>query len=169
MNCKQMGEDVFLDFATGKLSGAARVTAEKHLASCEGCRTRLAGFQAVSNVLDEWETPELSPWFNARLRQRIAARAAEEEASRWSWLHAFDWLKRPATATAFAAVLAMGSAAMWMARPSTESTPTAPPAKQAKQAPAQADELLPVVEDFDMLANFDAITDLKPKVKKSEI
>jgi hypothetical protein len=157
MNCNQMHEDVFLNYA--KLSAADRATADAHLAACAGCRTRMEGFRAVSSALDEWETPELSPWFNARLRRRIA----EEEALQWSWRRAFDWLRRPATATAFAAVLVLGTTAVWMARPAIPPAPVAPPPVH------HADELLPVVEDFEMLANFDAITELKTKAKKSEL
>ena len=160
MNCKQM-EAVILDYVSGRLNGADRAAAGIHLAACSVCRERAEGFGLVARVLEDWDTPEISPWFNARLRQRIA----NEEAARWNWTRTLDWLRRPATAAAFAAILVAGSATVWMARPAEV------PAPVNVQGPVQhkTDELMPVVDDFDMLANFDVITELKDKAKKSEI
>jgi anti-sigma factor RsiW len=165
MNCNQM-ETVILnyikgDYVSGRLHGADRAAAESHLAACAGCRERAEGFGLVARVLDDWDTPEISPWFNARLRQRIAS----EEAARWNWTRPLEWLRRPATAAAFATILVAGSAAVWIARPAEVKAPV------KVQAPVQhkTDELMPVVDDFDMLANFDVITELKDKPKKNEI
>jgi hypothetical protein len=161
MNCNQM-ESVLLDFAAGRLAGADRVSAEHHLSVCQGCRERAEGFRAVAQVLEDWDTPQISPWFNARLRQRIAA----EEALGWSWARALAWtsawLKKPVTAAAFAAVLMVGSLAVWTSRPSTLPAPqiARQPVVQDPQK-AQVDELMPVVEDFDMLADFEVIQDMK--------
>ena len=162
MNCSQM-QSTLLDYATGRLSGADRVSAEHHLTLCQGCRERAEGFRAVAQVLEDWDTPQISPWFNARLRQRIAARIASEEALGWNWRRALGWLAQPVTAAAFAAVLIVGSLAVWTSRPATHpATPIATqPAIAQDQQKAQVDELLPVVEDFDMLANFEVIQDMK--------
>jgi anti-sigma factor RsiW len=158
MNCNQM-EDVLLDYAAGRLAGADRASAEQHLTVCPGCRERAAGFRAVAQVLEDWDTPQISPWFNARLRQRIA-RIEADEALGWNWRQAFGWLTRPVTAAAFAAVLMVGSLAVWTSRPSTVPQIAAKPVVQDQQK-AQVDELLPVVEDFDMLADFEVIQDMK--------
>lgn len=160
MNCNRM-ESVILDYVGGRLNGADRAAASAHLSACSACRERAEGFGQVARVLEDWDTPEISPWFNARLRQRIAA----EEASRGSWARGFDWLRRPATAAALAAILVAGSATVWMSRPAE----VAPVKAQVTPAKHQADELMPVVDDFDMLANFDVITDLKDKPQKSSI
>src|SRR5437899_8220352 len=157
MNCSQI-EILLLEDLKSKLAGADRAAFERHLASCEGCRQRAEGFRSVSQVLDDWDTPEISPWFNARLRQRIAA----EEALGWNWQRALGWLKQPATAAAFATILAVGSLTVWVARPAVQPAP-APVVAEGHQV----DELNAVVDDFDMLANFDVITDLKADRKKS--
>jgi hypothetical protein len=174
MNCSQM-ESVLLDYAAGVMpaNSADRIAVEHHLTACQSCRERAEGFSSVAKVLEDWDTPAISPWFNARLRQRIAA----EEAQAWSWQRVFDWsrewLRKPVTAAAFAAVLMVGSLAVWTSRPGPVS-PSAlpgPVAKQEAQKP-QVDELMPVVEDFDMLANFEVIQDLKtsaPKPPKNEM
>jgi len=157
MNCHQVN-DLFLDFLSASLDAADRVAVSEHLASCDGCRTRAEGFRMVSRTLDAWETPEISPWFNARLRQRIA----EEEARVWNWRVAFGWLRRPATAAAFAAVLMVASAAVWMARPAPKPVPV-----EARQNP-QTDELMSSREDFDMLADFEVITELNQNQKTTK-
>jgi len=157
MNCHQM-ESVLLDYTAGRLAGADRASAEQHFAGCASCRERVAGFRAVAQVLEDWDTPPISPWFNARLRQRITA----EEALGWNWRRALGWLLQPATAAAFAAVLMVGSLALWTSRPSAHPAPQAAvkPIVQDQQKP-QVDELMPVVEDFDMLADFEVIQDMK--------
>jgi hypothetical protein len=158
MNCSQM-ESMLLDYAAGRLAGADRASAENHLTFCQGCRERAEGFRAVARVLEDWDTPQISPWFNARLRQRIAA----EEALGWNWRRALGWLAQPVTAAAFIAVLMVGSLAVWTSRPSERPALqlAARPAMSPDQQKPQVDELLPVVEDFDMLADFEVIQDLK--------
>ena len=159
MNCSQM-ESVLLDYAAERLAGAERAAAEQHFAACAGCRERAEGFRAVAQTLEDWDTPQISPWFNARLRQRIAARIASEEALGWNWRRAFGWLAQPTTAAAFAAVLMVGSLALWSSHPAPARPVAAKPVVQSPQK-AQVDELLPVVEDFDMLADFEVIQDMK--------
>ncbi len=158
MNCSQM-ESMLLDYVSGRLARADRAPLEEHLTVCQGCRERAEGFRSVAQVLESWETPEISPWFNARLRQRIAA----EEALGWNWRRSFDWLKQPVTATALAAVIMMGSLALWTSRPATQPATkiAAAAVMHPDQEKPQVDELLPVVEDFDMLADFEVIQDLK--------
>jgi len=156
MNCKQI-ESVLLDYTAGRLSGADRASAEQHFAECPGCRRRAAGFRAVAQVLEDWDTPPLSPWFNARLRQRIAA----EEALGWNWQRVLGWLAHPAAAAAFAGVLMVGSLAVWSARPSVHPAPPVAAKPAVQQQKPQVDELMPVVEDFDMLADFEVIQDMK--------
>jgi anti-sigma factor RsiW len=153
---------MFLEYVDNKLNAADRAVVETHLRSCAGCQARAEGFHAVSRVLSDWETPEISPWFNARLRQRIA----EEEALTWNWRRALDWLRQPLTATAFAAMLVVASTAVWMARPAIAPAAPNPVPVQAKQ---HVDELMPVVDDFEMLANFDVITELKTPRPKSRL
>src|SRR5580693_3557320 len=157
MNCNQI-EGVLLDYTAGRLAGADRAAAEQHFAVCAGCRGRATGFRAVAAALEDWDTPPISPWFNARLRQRIVA----EEALGWNWRRALGWLAQPATAAAFAAVLMVGSLAVWTSRPSAHPAPqvAVKPVVQNPQKP-QVDELMPVVEDFDMLADFEVIQDMK--------
>jgi hypothetical protein len=53
-------------------------------------------------LLDEWQAPEPSPYFSARVRARLRD---ERSVASQSW---FGWLRRPAVLTAAAALLAVG-------------------------------------------------------------
>lgn len=160
MNCSQV-EERMIDYAAGKLAGAERASLAEHWAQCPGCRGRAEGFSLVSRVLDDWDTPEISSSFNRRLRQRIAA----EEALGWNWERVIGWLRRPATAAAFAAMLLMGSITVWQSRPAPVLAPS--PEEVARLHPT--DEIMTVVDDFDMLASFDVITEMKDQHQKSKI
>ena len=48
-----------------------------HLATCKGCARELATMQATFALLDSWEAPEVSPYFN----QKLAVRLREEQAA----------------------------------------------------------------------------------------
>jgi len=86
------------------LSGPELVTpaVQEHLASCGTCAREVASLRETMNLLDEWQTPEPSPYFSARLRAHL--REEQSQQSR-GWL---AWLRRPAVVTAAAALMAVG-------------------------------------------------------------
>src|SRR5919205_3959481 len=67
MTCKEVKEQ-FLDMTTASYTGAP--AAEEHLRSCAACAGELASLRQTMALLDEWQAPEPSPYFNARLRAR---------------------------------------------------------------------------------------------------
>ena len=111
MNCKDCQSalpDLLLDPTS---ISAAR--AKNHIAGCPACLQELHALEATLNLLDVWEAPEPSAWFD----QRLAVRLRQEQASApESWL---ERLKsrllfstgrqlRPALAGALALALAVG-------------------------------------------------------------
>lgn len=111
MNCKTCQAvlpDLLFDPAA---SGNA--AARAHIATCADCARELAAFETTFSVLDAWETPEISPYFD----QKFAVRLREEQASPApGW---FERLRtrlllntgrqlRPALATAMALFLIAG-------------------------------------------------------------
>ncbi len=76
---------------------------EEHLRSCTACACELASLRQTMSLLDEWQTPEPSPYFNTRLRARFREEAA---APAQSWL---AWLRRPVVAAAAAVLVALGA------------------------------------------------------------
>lgn len=153
MNCENL-ETRAIEYLDGALNGALRDEVELHLNDCPACRARIEGFRNVSLALDAWEAPELSPWFNARLRRYIA----EQEAVGWNWSELVHALLRPSYVAALAMVLIVGSLAVWNAAPAH-----VPSHKQtiASQQSVKTDEMLRVAEDYDLLNNFDVLPDLQ--------
>ena len=94
-------------------SAAANSAARAHIATCADCARELAAFEATFSLLDSWQTPEVSPYFD----QKLAVRLREEQSA-----PAAGWLEqiktrlllntgrqfRPALAGAMALLLIVG-------------------------------------------------------------
>jgi hypothetical protein len=55
--------------------------ARKHVAECAGCATELAAMQKTWKLLDEWQAPEPSAFFDARLYARLRVEQTTAPAS----------------------------------------------------------------------------------------
>jgi len=51
------------------------VCEEGHTEACASCATDAKELGSILKLLDEWHTPELSPYFDTRLRARLRAEA----------------------------------------------------------------------------------------------
>lgn len=75
MNCKTCQDALpNLLFDSAAPSNAA---ARAHIATCATCAQELASYEATMSLLDTWQTPEVSPYFD----QKLAVRLREEQAS----------------------------------------------------------------------------------------
>ena len=158
MNCNSL-EALLIEYLDGRLAAANRAAVEEHLGSCAACAGRVEGFRVVSRSLEGWEAPEISPWFQTRLRQRIA-----QEAERRSWLGSLRLLLRPAYALGIAAILLAGSLVLWNARPASSRLTPAPQPSALEQQ--RVDEIMPVVDDYEILAHFEILGELKQEKNK---
>jgi len=85
----------------------------KHLAECAGCTAELAEMEATWKLLDEWQAPQPSAFFDAKLYARLRTEQAKTPASllervkAW-WLYSTDLPMRPMAAGALAMALAVG-------------------------------------------------------------
>lgn len=151
MNCEHM-EKRLIAYLDGRASPNERGEVAAHLAACGSCRTRAEEFRALSGVLDELPAVEVSPAFDARLRVRIAAEPARK--SLWTRLV-------PSPRLAFAATLLL-ALSVWIA-----SLPPSPPPNRPVAANTEAEfkmiKDLSVLEDYDVLSNFEALSELPPQ------
>jgi hypothetical protein len=157
MNCNEIRE-LLPDLAAGIDTSTPEV--EKHIASCTACATLLADFQKTMALLDEWQTPEPSPYFDTRLHARLREEMARPAAG---WL---NWMRRPAWAMSLAALLFAGALAIGFAGKSyfreTESLATKPPALGLPVQPGTAVGDLQALEKNDELyADFDVLDELQ--------
>lgn len=76
MNCKDCQKNL-TDYLFEPDSHKAAISPlGEHLASCEECSRELAEMQKTMNLLDAWEAPEPSPYFD----QKLAVMLREEQA-----------------------------------------------------------------------------------------
>jgi anti-sigma factor RsiW len=155
MSCERM-ESRILGYIDGRLKESERQDVEKHLAACAPCRLRVEEFRAVSGLLDELPVIEPSPEFDTRVRALVAAEPVKQ--SWWAWM-------RVSPRIAFAAS-ALLLATLWLGYKRQEPTPL--PWSNSDQADAQMMQDLPVLEDHDLLSNFEPLKELPPPVQADD-
>jgi hypothetical protein len=148
MTCKE-ARGYMLDAAQESAAGAL----DEHVQGCASCARELEAMRQTMALLDEWQAPEPSPYFDSRLRARLREAAAEPR----SWL---DWLRGPAIAFALA-LLMMASIALFRNAPNHEvaSNPNPNPPNTVHIGTAVGD-LQELEHDGDMYANFDVLDDM---------
>jgi hypothetical protein len=100
MKCNEIRE-LLPDLAAGFT--APGIDVNDHLRSCADCAGTLSEFRKTMALLDEWQAPEPSPYFDTRLQARLREEAAKQPVS---WL---AWLRRPAIAVSMAVALVVGT------------------------------------------------------------
>ena len=152
MGCSRM-EKQMLPFVDGRLKVNEQREVEAHLAGCAACRVRVNEFRAVSGLLDELPQIEPSGAFDARVRARVAAEPVKQ-----SWWAVFA----PSPRAAFAASLLL-LATIWIgSRPGNVNVPNGGP--NGPTALIDPNNL-PVLENYDILANFEPLEDLPQPVQ----
>lgn len=99
MKCDQIRESM-PEVAAG--FGEFTVEQGRHLESCAACAEELKSLRATMAVLDEWQTPEPSPYFDVRLQARLREEMAKPQAG---WL---QWFRRPVLAAALTVLMGVG-------------------------------------------------------------
>jgi anti-sigma factor RsiW len=147
-------ESRILAYVGRRLKENERLELEEHLAECGPCALRVNEFSAVSALLDELPLIEPSPEFDLRVHARVAAEP-QPKASWWDWMRV-----SPRIAFAAAMLLMM---ALWLGyRTGTPTTPNIPNDDQAMM------QDLPVLEDHDVLQNFEPLKDLPSPVQSDD-
>lgn len=139
MKCTDVGEQL-MDVAAGL---PAPPPVEEHLRTCRECSERLQSLQGTLALLDEWQAPEPSPYFDSRLEVRLREEAARPQ----GW---WAWLKKPALAGATAALLIIGG--LMVGNSPSKITP-------APQPGSAVADLQNLDKNHDLLANFDLLDD----------
>ena len=87
--------------------------ARKHIGDCDDCAEELLAMQKTWKILDQWEAPEPSAFFDARLYAQLREEQRKGRASLWekakAWvLYRSNLQMRPLAAGALATVLVVG-------------------------------------------------------------
>src|SRR5579864_2471930 len=155
MSCGRM-EKRMMPFVDGRLKVSEQREVEAHLAGCAACRVRVNEFRAVSGLLDELPQIEPSGAFDARVRARVAAEPVKQ-----SWWAVFA----PSPRAAFAASMLL-LATIWVGSHSSNMNTTDVGSNDPIATVDPND--LPVLENYDILANFEPLTELPQPVQADD-
>lgn len=148
MNCKQAREYLF-----DMEAGTAPAAAQNHVRSCTACAAELASLRQTMSLLDSWQVPEPSPYFDSRLSAKLRAEAATPV----SW---WEMLRKPAMALALTVIVAMGV----MIHGGRSVTPANNAAANEVRVMAQpgtaVGDLLSLDKNHDLLANIELLDDI---------
>jgi anti-sigma factor RsiW len=159
MNCNEAREHL-LDLAPADAMRVTSSPVEEHVRGCPACATELESLRATMALLEEWQAPEVSPYFDSRLRARVRE-VAEERGLSW-----LDWLRRPAIAGALAILMVVGAIVFRSApqhngskAPQNGNSPLV--AQGTTQQPGTAvTDLKDLDQNLDMYANFDMLDEI---------
>lgn len=146
-----------------------------HLENCVECRKVFASYERLDGVLSQWNPPAgPSPWFDARVRAAAVSGRRARGAHGFFGLAWNRWLAAPLLASMLVVVGVVtlrrpARVNVHRVRVTAAAHASVPPAQAGNRAPAApvtgAQELnmyqnLSVLEDYDMLAGFDVISEL---------
>lgn len=150
MKCEEVSNGL-MAYIDGRASAGARGAIEEHLAGCAACRKRADEFRKLWTVLEEAPAVEPSFGFDARLRQRIAAEPPRHR------FFAFLQQPRLALSMALLAALAIVIVKLPLRNPVIQPANTA-----VQQEDFNAIKNLNVLENYDVVTKFGALSDLIP-------
>ena len=164
MKCKQVREEFF-----GLASGTSASPADDdHVRHCADCAQQLAEFRQTMSLLDEWKAPEVSPYFDARLKARLAD--ASQPRTLGAWLR--DAIspftatgRRVALGVAMTLLLGIGVALFQPSHPPVQQIAHNGPAPLPQTGTAVAD-LQALDKNADLFENFDLLDDVKQDIKQ---
>jgi predicted anti-sigma-YlaC factor YlaD len=150
MKCNELKE-MMPDLALGSMDVPAKV--EAHLKSCTTCALYLKEMRQTMALLEEWEAPEPTPYFDTRLQARLREEKAKEESRGW-----FAWLRHPAMA-AVATVLVAASVGLYVVKGRMDvDGPPRPPVPAA--IGSAVGDLEALDKDNELYADFDVLDEL---------
>jgi hypothetical protein len=137
-------------------AGFNALTAQEneHLASCAGCADQLKEMRSTMALLDEWQAPEPSPYFDVRLQARLREEMAKPQAG---WL---QWFRRPVLAAALTVMMGVG-VGLFVTHNSRVGNQGTEEAVVTTPEPGSAvGDLQALDKNHDLYADFDVLDDL---------
>jgi len=150
MNCNQIRERM-PDVAAG--FGEPTADEGNHLESCSACADQLKAMRSTMALLDEWQVPEPSAYFDMRLQARLREEAAKPHAS---WM---QWFRRPVLAAALTVLLGVGIGLFFTRGGIVNRAPDTNTAEAPARGTAVSD-LQTLDNNNDLYADFDLLDDL---------
>lgn len=127
----------------------------KHLESCAGCAEQLKSMRATMSLLDEWQAPEPSPYFDVRLQARLREEMAKPQAG---WL---QWFRRPVLAAALTVLMGVGVGLFFMHSDGAVRTGEDLAVVTQPEPGSAVSDLKDLDSNHEMYSDFDLLDDLE--------
>ena len=150
MKCEQLREGM-PDVAAGLSEATAAQSI--HLASCPSCAEQFKAMQETMALLDEWQVPEPSPYFDVRLQARLREEMAKPQAG---W--AMRWFRQPVIAAALTVIIGIGVGLFFSQGPRIHNSQ--PMLAQNADPGSAVGDLQTLDNNHDLYANFDLLDDM---------
>jgi hypothetical protein len=151
MKCNETRE-VMPDLAAGLITATPEVKA--HLESCTECAGKLEAFRQTMSLLDEWQAPEPSPYFDVRLRARLREESATQSVG---WLR---WLRRPVLAASFALLMVVSVSLIRMNSGERGDNEGSSPVAVVAEPGTAVGDLQALEKNQNLYSDFDVLDDL---------
>jgi len=148
MRCEEIHE-MMPDLASGMTGMTPEVNG--HVAGCHTCAGKLEEFRQTMALLDEWQAPEPSPYFDVRLQARLREEIAKPQAG---WL---AWFRRPVLAAALTVLMGIGVGLFF-----TKNYKPIDTVAETQAGPGTAvSDLQALEKNHDLYSDFDLLDDLE--------
>src|SRR3954462_5630704 len=138
-------------------AGLSQLTTDEgnHLATCRACTGQLKAMGATMALLDEWQAPEPSPYFDVRLQARLREEISKQQAG---WL---QWFRRPVLAAALTVVMGVGIGVFFTRTGKYKNVTSARNAANIPTPPGSAvSDLQTLDKNHEMYSDFELLDDL---------
>lgn len=152
MNCDQVRKRM-PDVAAGLTEPGADET--QHFKTCAACAEQLKAMRSTMALLDEWQTPEPSPYFDVRLQARLREEIAKPQTG-WRY-----WFRRPVLAAALTVLMGIG-VGLFVTHDSSVLDPGEQAALTESAEPGTAvSDLQSLEKNHDLYSDFELLDDLE--------
>lgn len=151
MKCEEIREKM-PDVAAG--FGEPTADESNHLATCNACAEQLKAMRTTMSLLDQWQVPEPSPYFDVRLQARLREEMTKPQAG---WFH---WFRQPVLAAALTVAMGVG-VGMFFAQRGRVNDQGPQLVNAGPVGPGSAvSDLQTLDKNHDLYADFDMLDDL---------
>jgi hypothetical protein len=151
MKCTEVHE-LMPGLAAGMSAGSPEIN--EHLNGCGDCALKLEEFRQTMALLDEWQVPEPSPYFDVRLQASLREEKASQPAG---WL---QWMRKPALALSMVMLLA-ASISLFRGSDPVRSSSTQEMVATSVEPGSAVSDLQALEKNHDLYSDFDVLDDLQ--------
>ena len=123
-----------------------------HLATCGECAQQFSAMRSTMALLDEWQAPEPSPYFDVRLQARLREEMAKPQVG---WM---QWFRRPIMAAALTVLMGVG-VGLFFVRGNNTKTGTEISSNYVERGTAVSD-LTDLDQNHQLYSDYDVLDDL---------